>query len=99
MATLQLDSSIANKLIELLSSDDAFRQLFSTDTLAALAQLGVSVDEEIEAFVKDCCNNVQLAEKGNIAAAQGHIRDMLTSGASQSVPMLDANQVGGRSLK
>ncbi|MDG2523886.1 NHLP-related RiPP peptide [Stenotrophomonas sp. HITSZ_GD] len=99
MATLKLDSSIANKLIDLLSSDDAFRQLFSTDTLAALAQLGVVINDEIEAFVKDCCTKVQLAEKGNIAAAQGHIRDMLTSGASQSVPMLDANQAGGRSLK
>jgi putative modified peptide len=99
MATLKLDSSIANKLIDLLSSDDAFRELFTQDTLAALVQLGVKPDDELAAFLKDCCTKVQLAEKGNIAASQGHIRDMLTSGASQSVPMLDANLGSGRNLK
>jgi len=99
MPTLKLDASLASKLIELLASDDAFRETFSRDPLAALAELGQAPSDELKTFVSICCSNVQLADKEKIAAAQEQIKSMLTSGASQSVPMLDANLSGGRTLK
>ncbi len=99
MPTLKLDADTANKLIELLSTDDAFRDLFSRDTLAALEQVGQAPTDELKAFVTECCSKVTLADKSVIAGAQDKILAMLTSGGNQTVPMLDANQEGGRTLK
>ena len=99
MPTLKLDAASANKLIELLSTDDEFRALFASDTLAALEQVGQAPTEELKAFVAECCTRVKLADKSVIAGAQDKILAMLTSGGNQTVPMLDANQAGGRTLK
>jgi len=99
MSTLKLEASTASKLIERLSSDDKFRELFSTDTLAALVELGITPDENLRTFVGTCCSKITLADKATIVGAREKIQSMLTSGADQSVPMLDANQAGGRILK
>ncbi|HEY9254983.1 MAG TPA: NHLP-related RiPP peptide [Stenotrophomonas sp.] len=99
MPTLKLDVATANKLIELLAADDEFRDLFATDTLAALEQVGQTPTEELKLFVSECCSRVTLADKSVIAGAKDKILAMLTSGGNQTVPALDANQAGGRTLK
>ena len=86
MSKLQLDTATANRLIDLLSTDDDFRKLFASDTLAALKQAGAEP-------------KVTLADKETIAGARKEITTMLTSGVGHSVPMLDADHTGTRPLK
>lgn len=99
MPTLKLEAATASKLIELLSSDDGFRELFAKDTLAALEKLGQARTPELEAFVVECCAKIELASKETIADAREEIMSMLTVGGNYSVPMLDANQPKNRPLK
>jgi len=99
MPTLKLEASTASKLIELLSSDDNFRELFATDTLAALGKVGQAPNKELEAFVAQCCSKVQLADKSKIAGAKAQIAGMLTSGTNYTIPMLDAGFDDTRTLK
>lgn len=101
MPTLKLDAPTSAKLVDLLATDDKFRELFSTDMLAALKTVGYTPDDmtELEAFIRTCCSNVKLASKEAIAQSKEEISKMLTSGGHQSVPALDANQGTGRTLK
>lgn len=99
MPTLKLEAATANKLVDLLSTDDAFRELFVSDTLAALEVVGQAPTDELREFVSTCCSKVTLADKSVITGAREAILSMLTSGGNQTVPMLDANQPGGRTLK
>ncbi|MEA9579391.1 NHLP-related RiPP peptide [Xanthomonas nasturtii] len=101
MPTLKLDPAVASKLIDLLSTDDAFRALFVSDTLAALQQVGhvAAPEDDLEAFVRDCASSIQLADKDVIASAREQINTMLTSGTSHIVPQLDAGYDGSRTLK
>ncbi|KRG40458.1 hypothetical protein ARC20_01575 [Stenotrophomonas panacihumi] len=99
MSTLKLEAATANKLIELLSSNDKFRDLFSSDPLAAMVELGLQPDDGLKQFVGTCCAKITLADKETIVSAKEALQSMLTRGMDQSVPMLDANQAGGRTLK
>lgn len=101
MPTLKLDTSTAAKLVDLLATDDKFRELFSTDMVAALKAVGHAPDDitELEAFVRTCCSNIKLADKETIAHSKDQISSMLTSGGNHSIPALDANQGMGRTLK
>ncbi|WP_017158715.1 NHLP-related RiPP peptide [Xanthomonas phaseoli] len=95
------EPAVASNLIDLLSTDDAFRALFVSDTLEALRQVGhiAAPGDDIEAFVRDCACNIQLADKDVIAGAREQINTMLTSGTSHIVPQLDAGYSGDRTLK
>lgn len=99
MPTIKLEAATASKLIELLSSDDAFRELFVSDTLAALEKVGQAPTPELKAFVVECCTKVELASKETIAGAREEIMNMLTSGGNHNIPMLDANLAKNRPLK
>ncbi len=101
MPTLKLEPAVASNLIDLLSQNDAFRALFMTDTLAALAQAGYvpQPGDDIQAFAEQCLAGVQLAEKEVIASARDDINTMLTSGTNHIVPALDAGYTGERTLK
>ncbi len=99
--TAPLDAKIADRLLDLLSTDDRFREHFQSDALGALRTIGyesplpgkmtacgMMPEAALEPF-KDC--KVQdLASKESIAAARGEIKAMLTSGLSQTSPKLDA---------
>lgn len=100
--TAPLDPRIADKLLDLLGTDDDFRELFSTDPLAALAQAGYRPDQETslakttpdssladKAF-HSCCKVGELASKEAILEARDAIRSMLTRGLGQITPQLDA---------
>lgn len=103
MTSLTLNPSVTRTLVELLSSDDAFRSLFVSDPMAALIKAGVSEEDaknpKFAQVVKTCCQVEALASKETILEAKDQLTGMFTSGASQSVPMLDANLAGGRTLK
>ncbi|HEY1139964.1 MAG TPA: NHLP-related RiPP peptide [Lysobacter sp.] len=99
--TAPLDPALADRLLDLLSTDDLFRERFQRDHLAALRTIGYEsptpgqmtacglvTNAQPEAF-RDC--KVQdLAPKEAIAAARGEIKAMLTRGLAQNTPQLDA---------
>jgi putative modified peptide len=81
MATsAQLSKAVASKLLDKLSSDDAFRTQFQKDPVAALTQVGAS-----DADAKACgaCLKVsKLADKAAIKASGQELTSMLTAAMS-----------------
>jgi len=71
-----LDPSVADKLLELLSTDDDFRELFVTDSTSALAKVGYS---EPENATIECTSVTSLAPKEEIAAAHEQLKKYMTS--------------------
>lgn len=102
-----MDSGIADRLLDLLSTDDTFRARFQQNPRAALEAIGYESPAPAkmtacgampavtpEALI-DCKVN-ELAPKEAIAAARSEIRTMLTCGLNQTTPALD---VGGTSAR
>jgi putative modified peptide len=99
--TAPLDPALADRLLDLLSTDDLFRERFQRDHLAALRTIGyespnpgqmtacgeVVPEASTEPF-RDC-KVKQLASKNVISEARGEIKAMLLSGLDQTVPQLD----------
>ena len=78
-----LDAAAADRLLDLLSSDDEFRKLFTVDRRAAFAQVGYPdpANETIQ------CNSVaNIASKEEIAAAREELRKYLTSRIGMTNP-------------
>ncbi|MGO4221683.1 NHLP-related RiPP peptide [Lysobacter sp. TAF61] len=99
--TAPLDPKIADRLLDLLSTDDLFRQRFQNDHIAALQSIGYESPDagqmtacgllpitQPEAF-RDC-KVQELASKEVIMGARQEIKAMLTKGLSQETPKLDA---------
>lgn len=96
-----LSPEIADRLLDLLSTDDAFRARFQRDPRAALHEVGYvspepakmtacgAVAEAIPESLIDCKVDT-LAPKNVIAGARDEIRAMLTSGLSQTAPRLES---------
>lgn len=99
--TAPLEARIADRLLDLLSTDDGFRDRFQRDHLSALAEIGYVPQEPgamtacgttvaaAPAPFRDC-KVEQLASKDIIASARDEIRAMLTRGLNQNTPQLDA---------
>ena len=99
--TAPLDPALADRLLDLLSTDDMFRERFQRDHLAALRTLGyespspgqmtacgeVAPATELEPFRE--CKVKNLVSKDVIKAARDEIRAMLMRGLDQTVPNLD----------
>ena len=96
-----LDPQIADRLLDLLSTDDDFRARFQHDPRAALYEIGY--ESPAAALMTACgafpvaqpealidCKVDELAPKEAIKAARDEIRRMLTSGLGQTPPRLDA---------
>lgn len=88
-----LDPQVADRLLDLLASDDAFRELFTRNPGEALAQVGF-VNTTDAPSPQICFWGIDLASKEEIARARNEIRLMLTRGLGQIPPQLDANFVG-----
>lgn len=100
MPRLKLEPAVAARLIDRLSTDDAFRERFTTDTANALHEVGHIADvAELNAFIGICFAGVKLADKNTIADARQQVHAMLVTGGHQSVPALDANQPRDRKLR
>ncbi len=99
--TAPLDPALADRLLDLLSTDDLFRERFQRDHLAALRTIGYEsptpgqmtacglvANAQPEAF-RDC-KVQELASKDAIQAARVEIKAMLTRGLAQNTPQLDS---------
>ena len=99
--TAPLEPAIADRLLDLLSTDDEFRARFQRDHLAALHSIGHESPApgqmtacgllpvaQLEPFKE--CKVHELAAKEVIAAARAEVRAMLTRGLAQDTPKLDA---------
>lgn len=95
-----LSTEIADRLLDLLSTDDVFREKFQNDHMAALRSIGYASQEaglmtacgtqpvmRPEPF--DDCKVTRLAPKGAIMAARQEIRAMLLRGLNQTTPALN----------
>ena len=83
MADLKLSAKAADALLDKLSSDDKFRDLFKKDTAAALKQVGAPPE------AAGCCNPKKLPSKDAIKKARDVLRSQLTSKLAQVVFQLD----------
>lgn len=83
-----LDPQVADRLLALLSTDDAFRKLFTCNPREALAQVGFVNTTDLPSPAD--CSVWPLASKAQIAAAHGEIKQLFTSGLTQTTPQLDA---------
>jgi putative modified peptide len=105
-----LDPQIADRLLDLLSTDDSFRERFEHDPRAALHEIGY--ESPMPAKMTACgslpapdpealidCKVENLATKEAIAAARDEIRAMLTSGMAQTPPQLDTVETASRRLR
>lgn len=99
--TAPLDATIADRLLDRLSTDDSFRSRFQRNPRAALEEVGyvspapakmtacgAMPDPVPEALID--CKVDELASKEAIAEARTEIHAMLTRGLSQTSPRLDA---------
>ncbi|QDH71367.1 NHLP-related RiPP peptide [Marilutibacter alkalisoli] len=99
--TAPLSPEIADRLLDLLSTDDLFRERFQRDHLAALRSIGyespapgqmtacgTTAAIELEPFAE--CKVNELAAKETIAAARAEIKSMLIKGLAHNTPQLDA---------
>lgn len=95
-----LSAELADRLLDLLSSDDGYRARFQRDPRAALHELGY--ESPLPGRMTACgtlpvaqpeslidCRVQDLASKEAIAAARDEIRSMLTQGLTQQTPKLD----------
>lgn len=100
MKTAPLDAQLADRLLDLLSTDDAYRARFQADPRAALHEIGY--ESPVPAQMTACgsmpvaipealidCKVENLAPRETIAAAREEIRAMLTGGLTQGTPKLD----------
>jgi len=87
-----LDPKVADKLLELLSTDNDFRARFEKDPTTAVQSLGHTVPEGVQL---SCMDTTMMASKEEIAAARETIKDFLTSAAAYSNPhCFEAGQTG-----
>lgn len=108
--TAPLDPALADRLLDLLSTDDAYRARFQDDPRAALHEIGY--ESPAPARMTACgampismpealidCKVENLAPKETIAAAREGIRAMLTRGLNQTTPDLNARTSAVRLFK
>jgi len=101
MALPALEIGVARRLVDLLSTDDEFRALFSANPGEALLAVGFDSQRQPAEWevLRVCFAVTALASKEVIAAARHEINLMLTSGLGQLVPALDAGLGGVHVLK
>jgi len=81
-----LDPAIADRLLTLLASDDAFRDLFAKDPAGALEQLGVTAENAASAVKgQTCLCTSHLASKEEIAQTREALLGYLTAQGSHTV--------------
>lgn len=87
-----LEPEVADRLLELLSSDDDFRQRFQDDPAAALQEIGhapavkaMKGSRPIEGQPYYCMTSNKLASKEEIRECRDSLRDHLTQRADHQV--------------
>ncbi|MCB5168349.1 NHLP-related RiPP peptide [Streptomyces bambusae] len=84
---LRIPPKVVDRLLDLLATDDAFRELFRQDRHAALVRAGYEMpEEELRAASSFWCLMVdRLASKEAIAEARDQLRDHLLSPGTHTV--------------
>ena len=76
----RIDPQVADRLLELLGTDDVFRQLFKNDPRQALQKVGF-VESTSEVSPAGCFMGIEkLAPKAEILGSRNELKAMLTSG-------------------
>lgn len=102
MPLLTMNRETADKLVDLLSTDDDFRVFFVQDTVAALHKAGYQPvpGDDIEKFARECCAGIKLADKERIAASRQRMQELLIQGVNQTMPTIGEDGFcGDRTLK
>ena len=87
---------VADRLLELLGTDDVFRQLFKNDPAQALKKVGF-VESATEASPAGCFMGIEkLAPKAAILASSAELKAMLTSGLGMTPIQLNAPSASPR---
>lgn len=104
--TAPLDPHIADRLLDLLSTDDEFRELFQKNPMQALGRAGYvpaaamanqfDQSEAAGPSLSSCLQVEALASKEVIAEAREQIRAMLVAGLAYHTPQLDASNSDDR---
>jgi putative modified peptide len=84
--SIPLDPKTADNLLELLSTDNAFRRLYRKDPLAALAKAGHQPAADAIALLGCCTVKDALATKSELSAARSQLKAYLTSAAIYTNP-------------
>ncbi|MCC8537405.1 NHLP-related RiPP peptide [Xanthomonas axonopodis pv. poinsettiicola] len=92
-----LQPEVAHTLLDLLATDDAFRELFKTDTKAALLQVGYP-SEDVE-LMASRLKVETLADKATIAQARDDIQASLTSAVNMQPIRLNVPSGSSPQLK
>lgn len=97
-----LDGKVADRLLELLSTDDQFRQDFRANPQAALRSIGYQPQSETapagtipleEPF--SSCEVDDLATKEAIRQSLDELRSTLVQGLSYTTPTFEAKNISG----
>ena len=105
-----LDPKVADRLLDLLSTDNAFRRLFKKDPQAALAQVGHPEAKAAVAALKkgeatpmrttaSCCQVQSIAPKASVMRARDELKTMFTSGLAYTPPALEASSSSRRTRR
>lgn len=86
-----LEPQVADRLLELLSVDEEFRQRFANDPASALREAGHDLDAGVE---PSCMMTEQLASKEEIAAVKEQLRSRLMASNGYTIPhFLEAGKI------
>lgn len=80
-----MDPAVVDELLDRLSSDDDFRDLFASDPRAALAEVGHVADANDPLL---CAQTTTLASKEEIAAARAALQEHLTDHAAMAMGVI-----------
>lgn len=88
-----LSPKVADRLLELLSTDNEFRRLIKKDPQAAFLKAGYKPSKEVLAGTASapwmCCNISRIAPKAQVVASRQELKSMFTLGMSFIPQRLD----------
>lgn len=93
-----LTPEVADRLLDLLSSDDVFRELFARDPASALIQAGYDGSRQDLALLQARLKVGAVAPKETVAASRDEIRTSLTSGLGMQPIQLNVESDPRRKL-
>lgn len=89
-----MDPAVVDKLLDRLSSDDGFRDLFAKDPRSALAEVGYEAPSDDPLL---CAQTTVLASKEEIASARKALQANLTDRAAMAMGVIfnfEAGKIG-----
>lgn len=92
----RIEPQVADRLLELLGTDDVFRQLFKNDPRQALLRVGF-VESASEISPVGCLTGIEnLASKAAILGSSAELKAVLTSGLALSPIQLNVPSASPR---